>query len=497
MARSLLYTIALLFLTATSALAQGAALDPQKTFVFAASIVKWPEAAGLDPFDDVRRDGDLVAAFNVAGVASDRITMLLDEKATRDAMRRELRALASRAGEGSTLVFYFQGHGDKQDGKAYLMCYDVTEDVPNTAFAVSEIAPILDECFKGDRVILLGDCCHSGALGQVVAHFEKSRVKAACFTSATASNRSTEHWTFTEGLIDALDGDGRLDRDHDGTVSFEETDHWIHEIMKYREGQLTHAVRTRSFEPTFTLHKVDKTVPATDECVSVGDFVDAQDAKGSWRLAEVTGFEQKRFRVKFLDVDPPRVDETLVAPAGVRPPTATQLEVGARYEVEWEEGEWFPGTVTKAEEGWFFFVHYEGEAGDDDEWVVASRARKPSPPEFVALAPRAAKKGDAVAARWRKEWFLGTVLSVDARSVKVRYSDGTEGRVTKDEFIVLASADELADGERVIASWNDEARLYPGTVVKKNGKTVTIRWEDGSDPTEVPVGKIARVKAAK
>lgn len=492
--RKLVAVLALLLAASTPAHAENApTLDPEKTYAFFASIVKWPASAGLATFSDERKDGALVSALNVAGVSSKNIVFLTDEKATLAAMRKELRALATRAGEGSTLIFSFQGHGGKHGGKTFLMNYDVKDDVEQTAFGVHEIGPLLDECFRGERLLLLGDCCHSGALGEVVAHFEKSKkVKAASFTSATASNRSTEHWTFTEAVIDALLGDGRLDRDHDGAITFAETDRWVREVMKYREGQLTRAARTSTFEEAFALRKVKKAVADLPGDIEVGDYVDALDREKKWWLAEVEGFEDGKYLVHYLGWD--RKWDEAVDATRVRPPKAPQLEVGARYEVEWDAGEWFPGTITRAEEGWFFFVHYEGENGDDDEWITAGRARKPSAPEYLALAPRAAKKGDAVVARWRQAWYAAKVTRVEKNLVHVRYSDGSKARVTKEELIVLADAKEIAEGERVLAGWKNESRMYPGTVTKKNAKTVTVAWEDGSDPSEVELSRVARVK---
>lgn len=481
-----------LVLLAARALAAGPTLDPARTFVFSASIVKWPESAGLAEFTDERRDAAFVSAFGAAGVSSDNITFLTDEKATLAAIRSGIRALAARAGEGSTLVLAFQGHGGREAGDTWFMPYDVGEDVTRTAFAFSEIGPILESCWKGERLVLVGDCCHSGALADVVARFEKSKVKAACFTSATASNRSTGHWTFTEALIDGLRGDGRLDRDHDGTVTFAETDRWIHEAMKYREGQLTHATRTTSFEADFCLHAVATKVPAVPGDVQVGDFVEAMDRESKWYLADVLSYADGKYHVHYEGWES-KWDED-VAKDRLRAPRGKTLEVGSRYEVEWDEGDWYPGTVTKVEEGWFYWVHYEGENGQDDEWITPDRARKPSKPEFAPRVKRTARAGDVVAARWRTGWYLATVEGQEGKLVRVRHQDGSTARVTKRELIVVARPGELTEGDRVLACWNDGAQMYPGKVEKKGEKTATVRWEDGSEPSEVAFGKLARIK---
>jgi hypothetical protein len=491
-----LLVAALAFVAAASAPARAeqAALDAKKTFVFVASIVKWPDEAKLEAFTDERKDGALLSAFGAAGVASANMTFLKDDAATHEAIRRELRAIAARAGEGSTLVLSFQGHGGREKGETYFMCYDAKPDSWANAFKLSELPAILDERWKGERLILLGDLCHSGALARVVRHFEGTKVKAACFASATASNRSTSRWTFTEAFIEALSGDGRLDRDHDGAITFAETDRWIHEAMKYREGQLARATRTTSFEADFALAHVARPVARAAGEVQVGDYVEAADKNAKWYPAQVLAVEGERWRIHYLGWDA-KWDEAVPA-SRLRAPAAKQLEVGARYEVEWDPDEWYPGTVTKSEEGWFFFVHYEGEDGSDDEWITADRARPPTPPEFEAAAPAAPKKGDHVAARWRKQWWRAEVLEVEEKTIRVLHEDGSKARVTKEELILSARASELQVGDRVLACWKD-AQMYPGTIEKKGEKACTVRWEDGSELSEVAVGKIAKIAEKK
>ena len=491
-------------LVASSAVAEDAATwIPSKTYVLVASVIEWPDK-GLAAFKDARRDEALVEQLKICGVPAANIVFLKDKAATLAAMRKELHALAGRASEGSTFIFYFQGHGLSQKVKTYLACYDVDLKDYSTAFDVDELFPIFDKEWKGERLLLVGDCCHSGALGTVVDRFEgKAGVRAACLASATATNASTEHWTFTEALITALAGDGAVDRDRDGKITFGEADGFAHTEMLYRENQLCRGKRGSNFEEGFVLRAVAADKPAPAKVAGdrqVFDFLEACDRDGKWYVSQILAVKDGKYRVHYLGWDP-KWDEW-VGPEKLRAIARTKLKIGERYEVEWRKDQWFLATVTKAEADTFYFVHYEGEDGDDDEWVTANKTRpptpgvKPKPPEFAALAPRELVKGDAVAARWKKLWFLATVNSVDAGVHAVTYADGEKGSLPAADLVPVAKASEVQEGERVLACWGGKPQMYPGVVLSKTAKGCKVKWEDGTKPTEVPFEQLARIKPA-
>lgn len=502
---NLLRPLAALLVTASLLGAEEAPVwAPAKTFVFVASIIEWP-GNGLAAFKDARRDEALIAQLKACGVPAANVVFLKDKDATLAAMRRELRALAARAGEGSTFLFYFQGHGLSWKDKTWLACYDVDLKDFSTAMDVDELFPIFDKEWKGERLLLVGDCCHSGALGTVVDRFEgKAGVRAACLASATASNTSTEHWTFTEALITALAGDGAVDRDRDGKITFGEADLFAHNEMRFRENQLCRGKRGSRFEESFVLRAVapDRPAPAkVDGERQVLDFLEACDRAGKWYISQILAIKDGKYLVHYIGWDP-KWDEW-VGPEKLRAIDRPKLKVGERYEIEWRKDQWFLATVTKSEGDYFYYVHYEGEEGDDDEWVTSNRARpapagtKPKPPEFAALAPREFVKGDAVAARWRKSWYVATVTGVDAGVISVRYSDGDTGSLAAVDLLPIAKAAEVQAGERVLACWGGKPLMVPGTVLSKSGKGCTVKWEDGSKPTEVPFEQVARIKPAR
>jgi hypothetical protein len=475
--------------------------NPKDTYVLVASVIEWP-GNGLAAFKDPRRDEALVEQFKACGVPSGNVVFLKDREATKAAMKRELEALAGRAAEGSTFVFYFQGHGLRRKEKMWLACYDVNVKDYGTAFDVDELAPVFERSWKGTRLLLVGDCCHSGALGRVVDRLDGKRgIRAACLASATASNTSTSHWTFTEALISALAGDGRVDRDRDGTIAFSEVEAYAHDEMKYRENQLCRSRRGAAFEGGFVLRAVapDRPAPAkVDGPWQVLDWVEARDREGKWYVSQILEAKDGKYFVHFAGWDP-KWDEW-VGPKLVRPIERPKLTVGRRYEIEWRKNQWYLATVTKEDDG-FYFIHYEGEEGDEDEWVTSDRARPapagaaPPPPEFAALAPRAAAAGDRVAARWRKAWYLAKVVAVEGGVHSVVYDDGDTGALSAADLIPVAAEAEIAAGERVLACWDGKPRMYPGLVEKKTSKGCVVSWEDGTKPSEVPFGQIARIRS--
>jgi hypothetical protein len=493
----------LLFLIATTARGQDPpAWDPAKTWVFSTSVTTWKDKS-LESFTSPRLDDDMVATFKKRGVPEDHVVYLRDENGTLAAMRSELRAIAGKAGPGSTLVFSFQGHGDRSHGRTILCCHDVdTNDMEKTGFAVDEIAPALDG-WKGERLILLGDCCHSGGLGSVVAEMEKRRpdVRAAALTSATASNRSTTHWTFTEAVIAALSGDGAVDANGDGRITFKEADDFIHDEMKWAEGQLSRATRGKTFEEGFVLAKVERPLEKkTEGDWKTGDYLEAKDQEGTWWGARVIDARKGEWRVHFPGWDA-KWDEW-VSLDRVRKLERRPLKVGERYEVEWEHKDWWVAAVLDVREDYFWFVHYAAETGEDDEWITSDRARDlkagAGRPDFAPIETAKIAKGDVVAAKWKKGWWLAKLDSIDGVLHRVKYDDGTDGAVLADELIPVAKDADVAAGDRVLACWKEgDAQMYPGVVAEKGEKGIVVKWDDGSEPSPALAGKIARVKVAK
>lgn len=477
--------------------------DPKETYVLVASIIEWPAKAGLSPFNtERRRDQDLVDQFRKSGVPATNIVFLKDSQATHAAICRALSLLAARAGPKSTLVFYFQGHGSRKR----FCCYDTDTKKPDeTELQAEEIFPILEKSWKGDRLFLIGDCCSSGSLATVVRQYEAQRpeVHAICLASATASNISTYHWTFTASLIRVLAGDPKVDRNGDGKITLEEAAQFLHDQMKFQENQLAGIRFTPASEKDLIIRLTapEKNAPPhVPGPHQIGDVVDARDNDGKWYASEIIGWRPTipRYRIHFYGWGS-EWDEWLGL-SRLRPLTKAKLTVGQLYEVQWEDQNWYLGTITKSVEAWFYFVHYESEAGDDDEWITAERARRPGAattkekPQFVAAVPRPVAIGDTVAAQWFRDWYRARILGNINGTWSVLYDDQTKGRLAPDDVLPIARPGEIRAGVRVLACWGDDGRMFPGKVESIKDQSVIVRWEDGTAPAPVPLNGVALIR---
>src|SRR5262249_35639769 len=150
-----------------------------------------------------------------------------------------LRSVAEKAKPNATLLFYYAGHGQKGPGGAIaFLNYDAgSKKAATPAFAVAEIGTTLQRHFKGGAVFLLADCCYSGGLTETAKALSRAGIKAASLTSADADNISTGSWSFTQTILDGLNGDPLIDANGDGTITLGELAAEVSATMKYREKQ--------------------------------------------------------------------------------------------------------------------------------------------------------------------------------------------------------------------------------------------------------------------
>lgn len=348
--------------------------DTKRTYALVIGILEWRDKELASFPKKNRQDRALVKALQGAGVPSDQIVYLEDKQATLAAIRTAMDRLMARSGPGSTLLIYFTGHGIREGRQTYLANYDIDSDrSARTGLAVGEIGDRLARSWKGSRLLMLVDCCHSGAVAAVVQKIGSKGKAAACLTSATASNESTGNWTFTEAIVKAVQGDGRLDRNRDRQVTFDEVDAYVHDQMKYGEDQLTHGVRAGGFETNWRLSGVpaERILPASNSRWKVGDYLDGY-SENDWYRARVLKVEPNRLQVRYVDYDEDQ-DEWLPL-SKVRPIANTRFATGQRVQIEWE-GEWYAGRIVRSAENYFHFVSYDDFDDDAREWVTDRRLR--------------------------------------------------------------------------------------------------------------------------
>jgi hypothetical protein len=349
--------------------------DPKNTYALVVGIVQWKNKQFASFPTANRQDRELYRAILDAGVPRANTVLLIDREATYDAITDAWAQLATRAGEGSTLLFYFTGHGGASSGEIYLCDYDAKPDCIGSSVNVEEIGNILrKKKWAGERLILMSDMCHSGGMARIVRSFEDHpRIKAALLASATYSNISTGNWTFTEALVAAFRGQPAVDMNRDGHITFADVDDYASREMKFRELQLSRAARTPSFEGVrFTLRDVDgEPLPTLPGNWQIGDYPDVKGPR-RWLPAHITGFDKGKYQVEFLT-------------AVERPDSGVPLErlrarpggwgrEGQHVEVLLEK-KWHKARVERIDDDFFYFVKYDDLSVAWNEWVTADRMR--------------------------------------------------------------------------------------------------------------------------
>lgn len=138
-------------------------------------IARYAHVAGLPEAvrNDAREVRDLLADPRHGGYPPGRVTLLLDEQATRAGILDALAALAARADTGSSVVIYISGHGARVTSGArageYILPADTVpasaEDLAATAISGAEFAAAL-RAIPAAKLLVIFDCCHAAGIGR-------------------------------------------------------------------------------------------------------------------------------------------------------------------------------------------------------------------------------------------------------------------------------------------------------------------------------------------
>ena len=349
--------------------------DPEHTWVFAVGILEWEHSEIYASFPAAmkdRRDAQLVEYFKDAGVPDEQITYLQDSAATKKLIQREFRALLDNTDEGDLLVFYFAGHGsrDADSGETWFANYDAGQSEAS-AWNIRSIFTAIDNHFSGNRVLMLADCCHSGALYDECRRRNRddgdTELAYTALTSSYSHNTSTGNWTYTDSLLAGLRGESQVDLDHDEIVELHELAQYTDLELAFLEGQKSMFFAAGAFPRAARLAWVeDELVPRIGQRVEV-------ECKGRW------------YRAKIIDVDSDQVEvhyagfgnswNEWVGPERLRPYQPAQFAEGDQVEVQWKrDKKWYPGTVRKAWYG-LHLIHYDDYEASSDEWVGPGSVR--------------------------------------------------------------------------------------------------------------------------
>jgi hypothetical protein len=339
----------------------------QHTHVVIAGLLQFsdPALAGFAQGD--RRDVELGRALGERGVPAAHITTLLDQQATRAAILAAVVAAADATPAGGTLVFYYAGHGVRTAaGDIAYMAHDTLTDQPAThpGLSLNDLYLALAQRVTGKRVVLLGDCCHSGGLGILATQLSASGASSLSLTSADASNLSTGNWTYSQLLIEGLRGDPALDVNNDASVDLSELEAGVRAAMRYRERQMSGA-QLSAVNPSAVV--VSPRQGPARVGVQAGQFMSGPRGQVV-RVNRVDG-DRATVRAYLYALS----HDTLLPLSSLTPIVATRYPVGTRLMVEWGGRQW-PAEVT-AQQGDFAFITYPGWPHYWDEWILDDRVR--------------------------------------------------------------------------------------------------------------------------
>ena len=348
--------------------------NPERTSVFVVGLLEWEHPDIWNAFPDCqkdRRDQQLVEHFREAGVPDDRIVYLCDAQATKNRIQRAFCKLLDETNEGDLLIFYFCGHGyrDAETGQTWFANYDAGQR-DASAWNVASIFATIEQHFRGNRALLLADCCHSGALYDEALQHRGSRIQYAALTSSYSHNTSTGNWTFSDCLLAGLRGEAEVDLNDDKIIELDELAHYSELELAFIEGQKAMFAATDKFPRNAHLARVEEGVKP-----GVGQRIEAE-SDGKWYKAKIIDLDDQQVEVHYVHFDD-SWDEW-VSRDRIRPYQPAQFAAGDKVEVHWEtDGKWYPATVLKAWYG-LELVRYDGYDSSSDEWVGSDSVRLPT-----------------------------------------------------------------------------------------------------------------------
>jgi hypothetical protein len=387
-------------------------LPPDRTHAVISGVLSWDDP-GLAGFSTrARKDLELAKLLEQRGVPEGRIKVLLDAEATTGAIIDAVAVAARQAPAGATLLFYYAGHGVRgADGNAYFASRDMRSGAPEeTGLSLDRLTHTITEHFHGQRVVLMADCCYSGALKAVAERLSASGLAAVSLTSADAANVSTKNWTFTQAIIDGLRGDALCDEDGNGTIVLEELSTEVRAAMLFREGQ-RYGYHRASVAPdvvvgtTVSLDGRPERLPANRR-----RYVEIETPRG-WQVARVRAAAGDQLTVRTYDYS--LSTDHQVAVAQTRPIEFRHYAAGAAVEVYWGGKVW-PAKVERAD-GDFHFISYPGWPAYWNEWVTSRRIVDAT--SKAGVIPQAA----AVMVEWRGDWYPAQVLQRKADRYLIHY----------------------------------------------------------------------------
>lgn len=351
--------------------------NPKKSLVFVVGVLRWRDKSYAQFTPKARRDAQLVEFFKAQGVPEENIVYLADTEGTLSNIEDKFDDLLERSSENDTLFFYYCGHGWLDNsGVGYYANYDVSTN--DNAISTKKIASKLKKNFRGSQALFFADCCSSGSIG-LALNKQPGNYAFGMVTSAAPPVSSTSNWTFSQSLLDALNGHKFVDVNLDGQVSFQDLSQYVMQEMKQIDNQVAGVDSGNGFSPNFCLSKVNFPNEVIPRLVEVkvgsrwwkGKLMETRDGQGRIRWVQI-GYDtpaddEWRAMESIREIGGGEVNG--LAPATTR----SDFKVGDSCEVLWKE-KFYPAKILEQRDNQYY-VHYDGYNASWDEWVGLSRMK--------------------------------------------------------------------------------------------------------------------------
>lgn len=345
-------------------------LSRSRSIVFIVGVLEWKNAKVHGYTKWNRRDEQLFEYFKAAGVPSKKLVYLADKDATLKNIKQKLNAVLEHSTPRDTLIFYYCGHGDlDKKGNGVYMNYDFDEKVGG--LTAKFIASTVKKRFRGRNALFLGDCCSSGAISSSLAASGLD-IEFAVLASAFPGVQSTGNWTFTQSVLDGLQGYSFVDRDKDGLIRFEELVQYVNGEVWSVEKQHVFAFASEKFQRDFVLAPVKQIVRP------IPRLVEAKWMRRWWK-AKLLKTSDGKAKIRWCQIGwDAQEDECWKSLSEIREialkKTNLNLKKGDSLQVFWG-GRYYKASVLKVQKG-LCYVHYDGFESYWDEWVDGSRTKK-------------------------------------------------------------------------------------------------------------------------
>lgn len=338
--------------------------EPEKTWVFVAGVLEYNDPDAGFPKEH-RQDLELVQTLKERGVQDTHIVTLLDKDATTERVTAELQRQLSKSQPGDWLILYYCGHGyiDGDHSQTYLQTTDASDD--NPGIRIGSLLEQIESSFKGKYAIIGADHCNSGGLVESIKARKDCRVGYAAFCSSHVNSLSTGAWTFTENLVNAFRGDGTMDDNNNGLITFAELAKNIIEDMSFADSQMAQHIITKPLSDGIGICKTRK--PPSP---GIGRRVEVE-WEGEWYRALVIDRDGDRFLVNYYSF--PDQDNEWVEKSRMRVPTQKTYQQGRRVRID-SDGQWYSGKILKVRHD-LHLVSFDDWGTEWNEWVPASRLK--------------------------------------------------------------------------------------------------------------------------